>query len=137
MRANAQACVTQPYHCLTRPGRRGTLGAAITLLETGDVELISLDHDLGHDENGDEMTGYQVLLWIEEAVALRGLRPVIVADCFSSPISFEVKSLTKIVFRAMLSPSVEWCHLGALNLLAGHARANDGDIAAQGIISTS
>ena len=38
---------------------------AISLLETGDVEEISLDHDLGDDERG---TGYDVLLWIEEAV---------------------------------------------------------------------
>lgn len=45
---------------------------AIALLETGDVEEISLDHDLGDDQRG---TGYHVLLWIEEAVATRGFRP--------------------------------------------------------------
>jgi hypothetical protein len=45
---------------------------AIALLETGDVEEISLDHDLGDDARG---TGYDVVLWIEEAVALRGLKP--------------------------------------------------------------
>lgn len=45
---------------------------AIALLETGDVIEISLDHDLGDDERG---TGYDVLLWIEEAVALRGFVP--------------------------------------------------------------
>lgn len=37
----------------------------IAFLEKGGVELISLDHDLGDDERG---TGYDVLLWIEEAV---------------------------------------------------------------------
>jgi hypothetical protein len=42
---------------------------AIRLLETGDVTELSLDHDLGDDEHG---TGYDVLLWIEEAVATRG-----------------------------------------------------------------
>lgn len=42
---------------------------AIKLLETGKVELISLDHDLGDDERG---TGYDVLLWIEEQVYLNG-----------------------------------------------------------------
>ena len=48
--------------------------AAISLLETGEVELISFDHDLGYD--GDiELTGNQVLLWVEEAVALRGFEP--------------------------------------------------------------
>ena len=45
---------------------------AIALLEWGQVEEISLDHDLGDDEHG---TGYDVVLWIEEAVALRGFKP--------------------------------------------------------------
>lgn len=49
--------------------------AAIGLLETGEVEAISFDHDLGYDEAGREMSGYDVLLWIEEAVALRGFKP--------------------------------------------------------------
>lgn len=45
---------------------------AIVLLEAGGVEDISLDHDLGDDERG---TGYDVVLWIEEAVATRGFAP--------------------------------------------------------------
>jgi len=45
---------------------------AIAFLERGTVEEISLDHDLGNDEKG---TGYDVVLWIEEAVALRGFKP--------------------------------------------------------------
>ena len=45
---------------------------AVALLETGEVEELSLDHDLGDDERG---TGYDVILWIEEAVALRGFTP--------------------------------------------------------------
>ena len=44
----------------------------ISFLERGEVDEISLDHDLGDDEHG---TGYDVLLWIEEAVATRGFRP--------------------------------------------------------------
>jgi hypothetical protein len=48
---------------------------AIALLETGKVEEISLDHDLGDDARG---TGYDVVLWIEEAVALRGFRPPVI-----------------------------------------------------------
>ena len=36
---------------------------AIMNLETGMVEIISLDHDLG-----EEMTGYDVAKWIEEKV---------------------------------------------------------------------
>lgn len=44
----------------------------IALLETGQVSELSLDHDLGDDQRG---TGYDVILWIEEAVALRGFVP--------------------------------------------------------------
>jgi len=40
---------------------------AIALLKTGDVTEISLDHDLGDDNKG---TGYDVLLWIENAVVM-------------------------------------------------------------------
>jgi hypothetical protein len=42
---------------------------AIELLKTGKVTEVSLDHDLGDDEHG---TGYDVVLWIEEAVIVNG-----------------------------------------------------------------
>ena len=45
---------------------------AIALLETGKVIEISLDHDLGDDNHG---TGYDVVLWIEEAVFTKGFIP--------------------------------------------------------------
>ncbi len=45
---------------------------AIRLLETGEVTEISLDHDLGDDDRG---TGYTVILWLEEAVAVGGFSP--------------------------------------------------------------
>jgi hypothetical protein len=45
---------------------------AIALLKTGRVTELSLDHDLGDDERG---TGYDVVLWIEEAVITRGFVP--------------------------------------------------------------
>ena len=45
---------------------------AIELLKNEKVEEISLDHDLGDDQRG---TGYDVVLWIEEAVATRGFTP--------------------------------------------------------------
>ncbi|MFJ1259025.1 cyclic-phosphate processing receiver domain-containing protein [Cupriavidus sp. CuC1] len=45
---------------------------AIALLQSGQVDALSLDHDLGDDTRG---TGYDVILWIEEAVALRGFVP--------------------------------------------------------------
>lgn len=44
----------------------------IALLETGNVKELSLDHDLGDDKRG---TGYDVIVWIEEAVALRAFEP--------------------------------------------------------------
>lgn len=47
----------------------------IALLSTGLVEQISLDHDLGDDIRG---TGYDVVLWIEEEVALNGFKPPII-----------------------------------------------------------
>lgn len=43
---------------------------AIELLETGEVVGISLDHDLG-----EELTGYDVLKWIEEKVVVEGFCP--------------------------------------------------------------
>lgn len=45
----------------------------IDLLKTGKVEAVSLDHDLGDDEGIG--TGYDVLRWIEEEVALEGFVP--------------------------------------------------------------
>lgn len=47
----------------------------IELLKTGNVTELSLDHDLGDDDRG---TGYSVLLWIEEQVALNGMQPPII-----------------------------------------------------------
>lgn len=44
----------------------------IALLATGEVTLLSLDHDLGDDARG---TGYDVIRWIEEAVVTRGFVP--------------------------------------------------------------
>ncbi len=64
-----------------RPAPKGwtrayTAAEAIALLEAGGVVEISLDHDLG-----DEATcgsGYQVAVWIEEAVATRGFVPPVI-----------------------------------------------------------
>ena len=47
---------------------------AIALLESAEVELISVDFDLGFDGET-ELSGYTVLLWIEEDVALRAFDP--------------------------------------------------------------
>lgn len=48
---------------------------AIELLKAGNVEAVSLDHDLGDDKRG---TGYDVVLWIEEAVAMHGFKPPLI-----------------------------------------------------------
>lgn len=44
----------------------------ISLLRKGVVTELSLDHDLGDDDRG---TGYDVVLWVEEAVVLSGFIP--------------------------------------------------------------
>lgn len=59
-----------------RPTPDGWVGVrwpaeAIALLQTGLVEELSLDHDLGDDGRG---TGYDVVLWIEEAVVVHGFK---------------------------------------------------------------
>ncbi|MBL0645168.1 hypothetical protein JD502_20145 [Aeromonas veronii] len=43
----------------------------IELLMTDDVTIVSLDHDLGDDTHG---TGYDVIVWIEEAVITRDFK---------------------------------------------------------------
>ncbi|WP_321962127.1 cyclic-phosphate processing receiver domain-containing protein [Paraburkholderia sp. J7] len=48
---------------------------AIALLRTGEVTELSLDHDLGDDARG---TGYTVLLWLEEQVAVYGMPPPVI-----------------------------------------------------------
>lgn len=49
-----------------------TASECIALLETGNVEELSLDHDLGPPSAG---TGYDVVVWMEEAVFTRNFIP--------------------------------------------------------------
>lgn len=42
----------------------------IELLRSGQVEEMSLDHDLGIDVGQDEKTGYDVLAWLEEEIGM-------------------------------------------------------------------
>jgi hypothetical protein len=61
----------------TRPAPPGWRAArwpdeVVLLIDAGGVTHVSLDHDLGDDERA---TGYDVLRWLEEAVATRGLVP--------------------------------------------------------------
>ena len=55
---------------------------AIELLKTGAVSEISLDHDLGDDEHG---TGYDVVVWVEEAVANQGFKPPVMKVHSANP----------------------------------------------------
>ena len=52
-----------------------TPNEATKLLETGQVSELSLDHDLGLMDGEREETGYDVVLWIERAVATEGFAP--------------------------------------------------------------
>jgi hypothetical protein len=52
-----------------------TPAEAIELLETGEVSELSLDHDLGLIDGDRELTGYDVVTWMERAVATEGFEP--------------------------------------------------------------
>lgn len=67
----------------------------IRLLETGEVTELSLDHDLGDDDRG---TGYDVICWIEQAVALRGFKAPIIHVHSANPSASEKmrRGLTQI-----------------------------------------
>ena len=79
---------------------------AIELLQTGEVEEISLDHDLadplaigqGYCPSIKERTGYDVLLWIEEQVATSDYIPpkIIIHTANSSARSKMVAALKNI-----------------------------------------
>lgn len=69
--------------------RAYTPDEVIHLLKSGQVEQLSLDHDLGGD---DEIgTGYTVLQWIENEVALNGFVPPSVIKVHSANPSVHTK----------------------------------------------
>ena len=55
---------------------------AIALLETGTVEELSLDHDLGDETIVG--SGYDVLEWLEKEVAMNGLIPPPIIEVHST-----------------------------------------------------
>ena len=77
----------------------------IRLLQSGRVEEISLDHDLGLLDGEREQTGYDVLLWIEQQVAVAGFRPPLM----------HVHSANIVAHERMLAA------IQAINRLAGQA----------------
>ncbi len=63
-----------------------TPAEVISLLENESVSCISLDHDLGLVEDGREITGYDVLTWIEEQIVLNGFEaPTILIHSDNGP----------------------------------------------------
>ncbi|MDN7820900.1 cyclic-phosphate processing receiver domain-containing protein [Burkholderia vietnamiensis] len=69
----------------------------IALLESGRVDVLSLDHDLGDDARG---TGYDVILWIEEAVALHGfVPPKIIVHSINSSAAVKMRAGIKTIER--------------------------------------
>ena len=89
---------------------------AILLLRTGQVATISLDHDLGDDASG---TGYDVLLWIERAVAERGFRPPVTHVHTANPparirMLAAVEAISRIVAASATVPDTPETRLAAL-----------------------
>lgn len=79
---------------------------AIALLKTGSVDEISLDHDLSDDSRG---TGYDVIVWIEEAVALTGFDPPKITVHSANPSATErmragITSIENLVRMRRLDP---------------------------------
>jgi hypothetical protein len=70
----------------------------IELLKTGKVTDLSLDHDLGDDAHG---TGYDVLQWLEKAVAIENFRPIpnIVVHSANSPAKLRMEAAIKSIQR--------------------------------------
>ena len=63
-----------------------TAREAIELLQTNDVEEISLDHDLGEEENG---TGYDVISWLEKEVYQSNFSPPVIHIHTANPVARE------------------------------------------------
>jgi hypothetical protein len=82
----------------------------IALLETGNVTELSLDHDLGDDERG---TGYDVILWLEEAVATRAFTPPRAITVHSANASARekmqagVRAIERLVAQRVVPPRPE------------------------------
>jgi len=73
-----------------------TPAEAIELLGTGKVTELSLDHDLGLMDGERELTGYDVVVWIERAVATEGFVPPPTIRVHSANVSAAAKMLRGI-----------------------------------------
>lgn len=71
-----------------------------------DIELISLDHDLGDDDRG---TGYDVLKWIEKQVVLNNFIPTFDIIVHSAnPPAFErmTEAIKAINYYVSMNPNL-------------------------------
>lgn len=64
-----------------------TPSKAIALLQTGQVDELSLDHDLGLLGADREETGYDVLLWVEQQVVSTGFVPPVMHVHSANPVA--------------------------------------------------
>ena len=78
----------------------------VSLLTTGTVELLSLDHDLGDDQRG---TGYDVMLWIKRKVALNGFSPPTILIHSANPAAAQrMKAGVETVLRLVSGSAKTW-----------------------------
>ena len=72
-----------------------TANEAINLLRNGDVELISLDHDLGEE---DQKTGYDVAKFIEKSAFEGILNPLEIRVHSANPVGLNnIKMCIKMI----------------------------------------
>jgi len=85
-----------------------TAQEAIDLLITNDVEEISLDHDLGEEENG---TGYDVITWLEKEVYENNFIPPIIHIHTANPVArekMEAGTRNIVRFKKKYALFLEW-----------------------------
>ena len=93
---------------------------AIELLKSGEVEQLSLDHDLGElDEDGRETDGYSVLAWIEEHVVLCGFAPPRLTVHSANPPAHELCGFVSDTFYEGRLVPVELCERRRLEMENG------------------
>jgi hypothetical protein len=76
-----------------------TAAEAIELLQTGCVEEISLDHDLGPPDVG---TGYDVVAWLEARVISDGFSPPLIRIHTANPVArVRMQAAVRSIERAL------------------------------------
>jgi hypothetical protein len=76
-----------------------TAAEAIELLQTGRVEEISLDHDLGPPDVG---TGYDVVAWLEARVISDGFAPPLIRIHTANPVArVRMEAAVRSIERAL------------------------------------